>query len=469
MITLALVLVATLDVTDVSLFKNGLGYFIAETSDTSMEPPPAVHGTIWAWADRDIVLEAAVDTTWRHAQTFEELLRHNIGRNVELRLEHEEGGLISWSGRIRGVGGELVTIDDRTLLLRNIREVAGSEIDTRAPEPAPRLTITPQGPTRLSWLQKGITWAPSYLLDISDSPGRLKLQGTIFNEARDLENARVSFISGFPNLAFSDVLSPLSMKNNLWSFLNSLGGGSYPARGPMAQVMMNAPMSRMEMAADQSIPTTTQVEDLFYYTLPNVTVKNGARAAYEILSEPVSYLHIYTWGVRGAPIYRPYEYRNESNEEIWHLLRFKNSTEQPLTTAPVLMLSEGRIVGQDMLAYTPRAAAAEVKITKAVDLEAEAAEIETDRQPGARRFHGTQYDLVTVEGTLSIRSFKDESVLIEITKELDGNVIEAGNATIEKIADSLRSVNPRTRIKWTITVPAGKEIELRYRYKVYVQ
>ncbi len=484
-LALSLLAVATpIEITDVALFKNGTGYFTARgqfnPSDTEFivsPPPPAIHGTTWLTSSLGPVrMIASVDTSWRPARTFEELLRANVGRNLELRLDAPNGPL-SWFGRLHGISGDMVSIDARTVSLRHVREVAGDDLDTRVPEPEPRLSLryqtTEAAPFTLSWLQRGITWAPAYALDIASSPGTLRLAATIFNEARDLVNARVSFVSGYPNIAFADVLSPLSMGTNLQAFLNAMGGHSQAAASPMSQMMMNAPMERFAAASDYSsaAPTTAQVEDLFYYTQPGISVAKGARLNLEILAAPAAFTHVYTWNVRPDNPWNPYRPQaTEPDEEIWHLLRFTNRSEQPLTTGPILLTSNDRIVAQDVLKYTPRGAEAEVRITKAVDLAADAEEIEVSREAGARRYRNVSYDLVVVEGTLTIESFKAETVTVEITREIEGDVVlSEGNPEVVKLAEDLRAVNPRSRLKWTLVLPPGREVALRYRYRIYVQ
>jgi hypothetical protein len=479
-----LIAVAPFEITDVALFKNGTGYFTAvgrlapsETEFIIQEPPPAAHGTFWLTsAAASVRMVASIDTGWRPARSLEELLKANIGRQVELRQEAEHGPIF-WSGRLRNVSGDLVTIDDRSVRLRDIREVAGDDLDTRAPEPAPRLALryhhAETAPFRLSWLQKGITWAPSYALDLAQSPGPLRLAATIFNEARDLRNVRVSFISGFPSIAYADVLSPLALGTNLQTFLNALGGGvTRPAPSPMVQ-MMSASVSRFAAESDgaAAAPTTAQVEDLFYYTQPGITLEKGARASFEILSTPVDFSHVYTWNVRPDNAWTPYRPQPSTvEEEIWHLIRFTNRSEQPLTTGPILFTSGDHIVAQDLLKYTPRGAEAEVKITRAVDLDAEAEEMEITRRAGARQVRNVSYDLVTVEGTLTIRSFKNDTVTLEILRELEGDLVSAeGRPEIVKLAGNLRGVNPQSRIKWKITLAPGDEVKLKYRYQIFVQ
>ena len=60
----------------------------------------------------------------------------------------------------------------------------------------------------------------------------------------DLEEIHLDLVSGFPNIKFDDVNSPVAMSENLASFLVSLSGGqSISIRGGRAgSVMMNQAM-----------------------------------------------------------------------------------------------------------------------------------------------------------------------------------------------------------------------------------
>ena len=84
--------------------------------------------------------------------------------------------------------------------------------------------------------------------------------------------------------------------------------------------------------------------------------------------------------------------------------------------------------------------------------------------------YGYSHDLVTVEGELNIKSLKDKEVIIEIKKMLTGEVLETShNGKIQKIAEGLRGVNHNSIISWEIPLNSEEEIELTYKYKVYIR
>ena len=54
--------------------------------------------------------------------------------------------------------------------------------------------------------------------------------------------------------------------------------------------------------------------------------------------------------------------------KVMHKVRVFNKTEQPFTTAPALLIREGRAIGQSMMTYTARGAAVDIPVTTAVDI-----------------------------------------------------------------------------------------------------
>jgi hypothetical protein len=120
--------------------------------------------------------------------------------------------------------------------------------------------------------------------------------------------------------------------------------------------------------------------------------------------------------------------------------------------------------------YTSTGADFMVKMSKALDIRVEAREEEVSRQRGALRTQGgAVYDLVTLKGTISLRSFKSGAVSMRIQKSLTGEVtLSTGDAQVVKLAKGLIEINPRSQLTWTPTLGAGKELQLTYTFKVYV-
>ena len=516
-------------VRQVALFKNGLGFFVSEVEIPknkdffSIVPfGAASHGTFWVAYPSKVKLKSLIARSIDShiplkATTIPELLRANVGQQVKLSYADKEiEGVIKYFAQDRPIiepspyaPGRLETVRRRyvqtNLLIiqteagevginpqsvQNVAFLAGKAqtsftsktkstvLDVKLRYPAGGKKLT------LSYLAKGITWAPSYMVDISkEGKARISAKAAIINEIGDLDNVRIELVTGFPNLQFSDIVSPLALKENLAQFLQALSGGQ-SQRGNRSGVMSQRAMVMSNEFQSFSMPRmpdygTAQAgmvaEDLFFYPIEKVSLKKGQVGYYPLFTESVPYTHIYRWEipdyVNEQDQYR-YDRGNQTKteEEIWHCLKLENSTKVPWTTAPAETVKEGLILGQDTLKYTPSKGQALLRITKAMGVKAQQSELETERQRGVLKVYGRQYDLVSVEGKLSVRNFQNKSITMEISKTLSGEVsLSEPVAKVEKLAKGLRRMNSLSKLTWTVELEAGEEKKLAYAYKVYIR
>ncbi len=84
--------------------------------------------------------------------------------------------------------------------------------------------------------------------------------------------------------------------------------------------------------------------------------------------------------------------------------------------------------------------------------------------------YGSEYDAVTVEGTLKIKNYKNKDIPLAIQRTVIGEVLLASDAAkSEKLAEVIRSVNPTSHIAWHLSLKSGEEKVITYRYKVLVR
>jgi len=516
----------------VALFKNGLGYFVLEaqlpSTTVDLGPLPAAsHGTFWLNWPREVnVTRCVADTTTTtqlvNAVTIPDLISANVGKKVRLyerylsgeQMPVVEGTICSCAQErtppepdpyISGPGPDtrrmqqpaLVTIQTDTgavainpLQIQRVdfldqppnttfpREIPAYTLTLDLAEPAPGHTVT------VSYLAKGITWAPSYMIDVSDpKTAALSAEAVIVNEVQDLDGVPVDLITGFPHLQFADVITPMAMKEKLAGFLASLGrGGSEQAQGSRAAGVMSqrAAYGYQDYAQPSVLPeygaaAAGQVaEDLFLYPLDAVRLAKGETGYYPLFTERVSYNHIYQWDipdyVNEQDQYGRNRQESEEPEVVWHSLRLRNDTNLPWTTAPAETVKDGQILGQDTLNYTPVGAETTVKITQAVGVKAEQVELEVNRERDKVHMYGDPFDLVTIDGRLRIRNFKSEPITLEISKTLSGEVkANSPEAKITQLARGLTRMNPVNSLKWTLEIAPGEEKDVTYTYDVLIR
>src|SRR5206468_3006388 len=131
---------------------------------------------------------------------------------------------------------------------------------------------------------------------------------------------------------------------------------------------------------------------------------------------------------------------------------------------------EGKLLAQDMLPHTPAGGHGTLRITKALDIRAEAAETEADRKRNAATFYGYAYDLVEVRGRMSVTSYRDAEVSLEATKEVSGEVVSSTPpAKVEATARGLRAINQNNVLTWNLPLKARGKLRIEYRYRILLR
>jgi hypothetical protein len=198
-----------------------------------------------------------------------------------------------------------------------------------------------------------------------------------------------------------------------------------------------------------------------------------------VFSETLNYEHIYEWNLEDKP--RVDGFGNaQSNanpgsdgstrDNVWHALRLKNTTKFPWTSAPTLVISGTRPLSQDTVPYTPKGATSSLKLTVATDIRASHEENEVERERDVQRRHNYNYDQVTVEGKLTIKNYKTKAVQLSIADRVRGTVeSQTDNGKSDKLAEAIAVDNPLSRLTWEVTLQAGEEKIIKYRYQVWLR
>ncbi|MCJ7611516.1 MAG: DUF4139 domain-containing protein [Candidatus Aminicenantes bacterium] len=516
----------------IAVFKNGLGFFIREGEvrlvdgwAVSDSIPQASLGSLWIGAlDSGARLEQVVSlkeerSRERAALSIPELFKANVGKRVAFTVDNKliEGkikgvlGVSPGPGETAGIydnrraalpkpdGGDVVIVETsrgdvavNKNLVNTVQfldppatSVSGTETLKRM-----KFKVAPardQARIGLFYLQKGISWTPAYLLNlVDDKKVRMTMQALLMNDVEDFEETDLLFVVGYPHFIFSDILSPLTQDQSLAQFLSALaaGGRRDVSSGSLANIAVQR-MSEMEegqgtgpadsISSSGGGPEGIAMEDLFFYRQPGVSLKKGERALYPIFSELVDYSPIYEWTIpdtasvdsEGDPRRQD---EGKTREQVWHSLKLKNSTAYPWTTAPALAVREGKPMAQEILDYTSKGSAVNLKLTIASDVKTSRQEVEAERQRGVT-VSGHTYDLVSVRGELRIKNNKDKPVTMDVKKSLTGEVLEVSpQGKTQKMAEGLelRAINPNSRITWEILLNPGQDITLAYKYKIFV-
>ena len=372
----------------------------------------------------------------------------------------------------------------------------------------------PQADVGMVYLQKGLRWIPEYRVEI-DGKGKahLRLQATLINELADLQDVRVNLVVGVPAFAFKDTLDPMALQATATRLSSYFQQGS-----PSANAFSNAIMSQTtrmsearggaEEAANQAAPAdlgpevaaTQKSEDLFIYTVEHLTLRKGERMVVPVAEFDLDYKDVYRLDLTFSP---PPEVRQQfdsnrqlelarllSAPKVMHNVRLVNKSKFPLTTAPAMILSDGRPLAQGMMKYTAIGATGDLEVTAAVDIAVDRKDKETGRAPNAAKWHGHSYDRIDLAGSIHLTNRKTQAVEIEVQRHILGIVDTAGqDGRIEQALWTDGGLaggeamplwwswyswgpwwyefNGIGRITWKVKLEPGKSVDLDYTWHYF--
>ncbi|HEY1581351.1 MAG TPA: hypothetical protein VGF82_30145 [Terracidiphilus sp.] len=515
----------------VAAFKNGLAFVLRQGEIPLVDGtgriapiPNATLGTLWlAPGNADARIDEVVAYRYNVAgmqaiPTLGEVLRANARRTVTINYQMKE-----YTGEVVGLKGpdadpamaKIVTSDasarpredylllkmDKGLMafplggiqMASLPEDAVLRESVERQSQALRLKVkggAAKEKLTMGYLEHGLGWTPSYLISLTDDTNaQITMQAVVTNDAEDVNDAELFFVVGVPNFAYADTLSPMSLQQSLVDYMKDAERDFDKKKSfaAFSNAISGQAMLKDEEAIGGPISLTGGVdemasapeEDLFLYSRSDVTLAKGERASYNVFSGNVAYEHLYNWEVEDQPRVDAYGNVMAQNQNVgdggradnvWHAIRLKNATKFPLTSAPALVMAGEKPVSQDTLSYTPKGASSTLKITVATDIRASHEEREVSRQQEVSHRRGYNYDLVTVEGKLKVKNYKSKAVHLAIGKTLRGKTeVQSDEGKTVQLGEGIEGDNPRSRLSWDMTLKAGEEKVVTYRYTIWLR
>ena len=297
----------------------------------------------------------------------------------------------------------------------------------------------------LLYLQKGIRWIPNYKVDI-DGVGRarVRLQATLVNELADLEDVTAHLVIGVPRFVFQGTPDPIAIQEAAAQLSQYFRRDSQTALGFSNAIMTQAPMMEGELrqapspsggGAGPEVVGGAENEDLFVFTVEHVTLKKGQRMVLPVAEYEMAYKDVFALAIPFTPppeVWRNFNTGRQTEmaqilaaPRVMHRVRLTNESEHPLTTAPALILAEGRLLAQGLMRYAAPGADTDLEITQAVDIQVKKKDNETGRVPNATIWQGDQFGRVDLAGTITLTSYRDTPVTVEVVRHVLGNVVSA--------------------------------------------
>ncbi len=488
------------------LFKNGLAAIRREIRlpgpGTYLidDVPEPVHGTWWVESD------AAVETRTT-VREVEEPLASGTGVDFQKALAGRKVTVHFRDGQIPPATGTVEELeepkgrgswgrgDDRTphLILKTetgrifvdpgmvayLRaEGPDRKVTVRRRKAALLVTAPPQAKpatVMITYLTKGISWAPSYRVDISD-PRELTLSqiAVIKNELCDLTDAEIHLITGFPNIQFAHAVSPLSPRTTWAAFFQQLSARFESGHVSMGNSIVSQQLVRTNDVApgglDLSATPTGEGVDIHYQPAGKRTLKEGDALSFVVAGGKAPYDRIVEWIVPDTRDAWGHPSREEDSNDAWDAVRFRNPLGFPMTTAAAAVVSGGRFSGQTLSTFVNAGEETTLRVTKALSVRTRSHEMEEE---GGRKdvwIGGWQFRRVSVQGQVAVNNHRKEEVKLVLRRRFSGELVSAeGDPAKSLREEGVYSVNPRRELTWALTLKPGEEKTFTYRYTVLVR
>ena len=541
--------IARLPVKEVTVFKDGHAFVLHEgkmptdaDGHVVMDYLPApVMGTFWPYSAAPKAKLASV-VAGRHrvlvertALSVQELLEANVGAEITFEgyparivgiptrsSEEREATGPPNSGGMLPQKGSIILIETH----KGVRAVPISRFQDVAFTKPPKTALAHEEfrnllTLKLDWgegkpgrtagvglvyLQKGVRWIPKYRVAI-DGKGKatVTLEATLLNEMTDLNDVTAHLVIGVPAFAFKDTLDPVGLGQTVaglsqyfrqdartaFAFSNAI----MTQRARMREVRA-APAGRPAANLGPKMPGSDKSEDLFIFTVEHITLRKGERMVVPIAEYTLNYKDVYTLDV---PLTPPPEVRRQFNNrqqaelaklfhapKVIHKIRLANKSKYPLTTAPALILSGGRLLGQGMMTYTAAGGTSDLAITTAVDVQVSTSNEVTKRTPNAAQWRGNSYGRFDLAGKISLTNHFGKAIDIEVTRSLLGNADSADRDGVIGRPNVFGSYfdhphwwnwyswphwwghfNGLNRVTWKLTLEPGKSMDLGYTWHYF--
>ena len=328
----------------------------------------------------------------------------------------------------------------------------------------------------ITYLAKGLSWAPSYRVDITKQDQMtLEQNAVIRNELESFADAELYLITGFPSVQFSHVVSPLSARATWANFFQQLAmqpsqpGGNRAVTAQMVMSNSAAPDTGIDLSATPS----GEGPDLHYQPIGKRSLAEADSLALTVASAQAKCERIIEWivpDIRDA-YGRPSQDNDRSKDDAapWDAVTFANPLPFPMTTGPASVMAANRLLGQQMTFFTNKGEQATVHITKALSVRTRAMEQEEkgEREIVVLGWH--DFRKVRVKGELTINNHRNEAIKVVAKRRFSGNLVDASDNPKEVLLEEgVYSVNERTQLTWTFNLKPGEERTFSYKYTVLV-
>ncbi|MBL8059457.1 MAG: hypothetical protein JNK63_01935 [Chthonomonas sp.] len=456
---------------DAALYKNGYSALVRRVEldadgDTMIgDIRPSMMGTFWIYGSPGLKLDSIVNTTVTNktevvASSVPEVLRLNKGAQVTLHLKDTslKGKLVQITSiAMLETADGTIAVNVNDVVRVTVHGVAKLSSETSVPSGGLRVKANGKGTLYLLSVETGLDWHPQYWFDILDNSHlKFTMRTTVENEIGNLAGADLSFVAGSPNLPMVGQFDPFTLFGAAYRPPMGGSGGGRPSQMQNAAPAMSGGFE-MGDVFDPGDASGESMGELFYYKRQKVNLAKDEKGYYVLFEAATTYSTLYTTDFSA-------DVADDAPLETWQSIKFKNTSGVPLTTAVATAYRESKLIGQDILKYTPSGSEGTLKLARAVDISSVYNSSETSG--GTLTINDRTHQVAIRTGTVTIHNTKPEEVVIEVQAIAQGEVQSADSGgEIRRLAERLTELNPMSRIKWTLRLKANEKRQLKFAYK----
>ena len=443
----------------VAVFRDGFGYYIREGHvkledgwATTDLVPAAVKGTVWFYSldtgDKidTIVIGKENKISFANAKEIKAKLQDKVG----LRLTVFTNGNQRFEGELSKILDDMMLIKigdaynaipyDQVKTIQFVGYPVRIKVDTKTPNKIANIGV--------AYLQEGIRWEPSYILDIHKGLASLNLRATMQNTTEKLDKTDVFFVVG------SSFVTNRGIEDMMAHIPGAAAGMAAKLDSVKKSDRDEAPQPEAAPASTSAALSREESGELYYYKKPGLSLENSDVAMVSIFDSPVPTSPRFEW--------------NADGEEVTYLLSIQNKSGQPLTTGPVFVLEDGHALGQENVHYTAAGGTTEIKLSQGIGLKVEKTEAE-DRRGATAKIGKTDFVPVTLKGTLTITNFRTSKANLTINKTMRGKVGILSDGGTVKLTQILNGEpNPINDVVWKVEIAPGATKKITYTYETYM-
>ena len=493
--------------------KEDVGDDVVQQTTVGPLPGFVVHGTVGLQPDRPEkvkIFSLSKATAEKNASltlpssgqmSLSSIVQASLGKKVTLFIDHSNNGSLvrEEEGKIKSFNEEYLILEkevhrgnqknkvEQLLAIASIKSILACTNDADDERSGADLLVRyhikedTKATAILSYVTRGLTWAPNYSLVIDNISKTVRMEGKacLMCDIAFMDGdviPEMSLVAGEPNIKNKDVNDPLISGESLSgteSNSDFSGERNYRVRACKSRSMRKMRGSfddQMRSVEDaEGISGGEAVEDFFHYVLKNVPIKNGHPVSLDFI-KPVSgikYEDVYYINLDKADM------DNKGNVEVMHAISYKNISEQPLTSGPVTVLCKtkeeenSKFLVQGLMKFTGVNQDVNVEITTSMDVlskfSLETKETKMDKKIKWFNVLSTSY----TTGEVEIINMKDEDIKCKVEYNLRGSLIKSEPKFKDKVESSRRQyydLNVVTKYVWEVEVPKKEKKKITFEF-----